>query len=228
MLTKKKKITRKEIKEDKLVTTYYKAIGFFNENKSKIYLYAGILVGVVAIVFFYLNYKHSNNLKASAELGRIMDLYENGAYQEAIDGRAAGNVKGLKAIVDEYGSTETGEIAKIYLANSYNMLGKTEEALKYYEDYDGDNKLFKASALAGEAGYYASKDEYIKAANTFKEAAYTDPTNPMNAEYLLKAGINFLSADDKDNAKEMFDAVKEEYKTSTAAREVEKYMAALN
>jgi len=227
VLTKKKKISRKEIKEDKLVTTYYQAVGYFNENKSRIYIYTGIVVGVVALVFFYLNYKHQNNLKASAELGKVMDLYENGAYQEAIDGRAAGNVKGLKAIVDEYGSTETGEIAKVYLANAYNFLGKTEEAFEYYDDYSGDNKLFKASALAGEASYYASKGEFVKAANTYKEAAYTDKSNPMNPDYLLKAGINFLNADEKENASEVFETIKEEFKTTTAAREVDKYMAVL-
>lgn len=224
MLTKKKKITRKEIKEDKLVTTYYKTVGFFNENKSKIYLYTGIVVGVIALVFFYLNYKHQNNLKASDELAKVMDLYENGAYQEAIDGRPNANIKGLKAIVEEYGSTETGEIAKIYLANSYNMLGKSEEAYNYYDDYSGDNKLFKASALAGEASYHESKKEYIKAANTYKEAAFTDKSNPMNSDYLLKAGINYMNAGENENASEMFETVRDEYKTSMAAREVNKYL----
>lgn len=225
MLTKKKKITRKEIKEDRLVTTYYQAIGFFNENKSKIYLYTGILVGVIAVALLYMNHKKSNNQDASAALAKVMDLYESGAYQEAIDGRASGNIQGLKSIVDEYGSTETGEIAKVYLANSYNMLGKTEDAFKYYDDYSGDNKLFKASALAGEAGYYAFKNEYIKAANTYKEAAYTDKSNPMNADYLLKAGINYLSAGENENAQEAFETVKEEFKTTPAAREVDKYLA---
>lgn len=225
MLTKKKKITRKEIKEDKLVTTYYQAIGFFNENKSKIYLYAGVIVGVVALVFFYLNYKHTNNLKASTALAKVMDLYENGAYQEAIDGRSGSNVMGLKSIVEEYGSTETGEIAKVYLANSYNMLGKTDEAFKYYDDYSGNNKLFKASALAGEASYYAAKQDYVKAASTFKEAAYTDKANPMNSEYLLKAGINYMNAGDNDAAAEIFETIKTDYKTSNAARETGKYLA---
>ena len=57
MLQKKKKLSRKEIKEDKLVSTYYKTVGLYEENKSRILLYAGALVVLAAAIIFYINNK---------------------------------------------------------------------------------------------------------------------------------------------------------------------------
>jgi tetratricopeptide (TPR) repeat protein len=228
MLTKKKKISRREIKEDKLVTTYYKVYGFVEDNKNKLLLYAGILAVVIIAIFFYLNNKEENNRIAGIQLSKVMSLYDNGAYLEAIEGQQGTDVWGLKRIVEEYGSTENGETAKIYLANSYMMLGKVDEAYKYYSDYSGGNDVFKATAIAGEGGYFALKQDYKKAADTYLKAAKVSNENVLNPEYLLSAGINYLKAGNHDRAKELLQTVKNDYVTAPAAREVDKYLALIN
>lgn len=228
MLTKKKKLTRKEIKEDKLVSTYYKAYGFFEENKSRILMYAGALAVIIAVVYFYSNYQGENNERAGYLLSKVMPLYDAGSYLEAIEGRPQENIEGLKKIVDDYGSTENGETAKILLANSYNMLGKFDEAFKYYKDFSGKNYLLKATALAGEAGYYEMNKDYSKAASLYKKAAFVSEFNMLNGEYLLKAGINYMKAGDNDEAKNLFEMIKKEHTTSMAYREVEKYLQQIN
>ncbi|SRR5690606_30419679 len=228
MLTKKKKLSKKEIKEDTLVTSYYKAYGYFEENRSKLLLYGGALVVLIIAVVFYIQHKNSRNQEANTHLSKVMSLYDNGSYLEAIEGRAGSNLLGLKKIVEEYGSTENGEIAKVYLANAYVMLGKHEEALTYYEDFSGSNKLFKASALAGEAGYYAAKGEYEKAADLYLQASKVSKENVLNPEYLLKAGINFMQAGNNEQAKEMFENVRDNHNTSAAFREVDRYLVQVN
>ncbi|HEX2868833.1 MAG TPA: hypothetical protein VHO03_17470 [Ignavibacteriales bacterium] len=227
MLTKRKHISKKEIKEDKLVTSYYQAVKFFDQYKSQLYIYAIALVVVVAGVYWYLNHKAINNEKANVELSRVMDLYDSGAYQEAIDGRAGTNLIGLKKIVDEYGSTESGETAKIFLANSYNMLGKYDEAFKYYDDYSGGIDMYKATALAGKASYYESKNELEKAADSFRDAAHVSKENVNNADYLLNSGIDYYKAGNKEKAEEQFNKIRDEYKTSMAVREADQYLSLL-
>ncbi|MEO8398843.1 MAG: tetratricopeptide repeat protein, partial [Ignavibacteriaceae bacterium] len=225
MLTKKKKLSKKEIKEDKLVVSYYKARGYFEENKNRVLLYVGSLLVLIAVVFFYIQNKKQNNQEASAQLSRVMDLYDKGSYLEAIEGRAGTNIKGLKYIVNEYGSTENGETAKIYMANSYFMLGKTDEAFKYYKDYGGDNDIFKASALAGQAGYQASQNKFEEAADLYKKASRISEEDVLNPEYMLKAGINYIKAGKEEVAKELLEKIKKDYTTSSAFREVDKYLA---
>jgi len=228
MLQKKKKLTKKAIKEDKLVKFFYQVESSFEQYKSKIVTYGLVLVVIVAAAYFYLNQKSEENLEASTELGRVMNLYSQGSYLEAIEGRQGSNIIGLKKIVDEYGSTENGETAKIFLANCYSYLGNYDEAIKYFEDYSGSIDYYKATALAGEAGNYASKGEFEKAAEKYLNASRVSELNAENADYLLNAGIYFLKTGEKDEAENLFTQVKEKYPTSTAGREVEKYLPSVN
>lgn len=225
MLTKKKKLSRKEIKEDKLVAFYYKVYGFIDENKTSVMLYGGIIIVVIAAAYFYMVHKSQNNQLAAVELGKVMTLYDQGSYLEAIEGQPDKNIVGLKKIVDEFGGTENGETAKIYLANSYNRLEKFDEAYKYYEDYDGGNVLFKATSLAGQAGYLSMKKEYEKAADLYYDAARVSKSNVENPNYLVQAGINYLNAGKSAKAKEVLEKVKKDYVHSPSLSEAEKYLA---
>lgn len=228
MLTKKKKLSKKEIKEDKLVITYYKVYNYVLENKNRLGIYLGGLLVVIAAIYFYMNNKAENNVQAGIQLSRVMGLYDAGAYLETIEGRQGTKIVGLKKIVSEYGSTENGETAKIFLANSYQMLGKVEEAYKYYEDYGGSNKVFEATALSGEAGYYADKKEYEKAADLYLSASRVAKENVLNPEYMLKAAVNFIDAGKKEDAKDLLETIRKDYQTSTAFREIDKYLTLVN
>jgi len=182
-------------------------------------------VAVAAIVFFYVNQKSESNEKAGLELSRIMPLYDQGAYLEAIEGKQGTNIIGLKRIVEEFGGSENGETAKIYLANCYAFLGNYDEANKYYNDYSGSIDYFEAASLAGQAGYYADQEDFEKAANLFLQASKMSEINSQNPDYLLNAGIYYLKAGEKEEAKILFNRIKEDYSTSLAYREVDKYLA---
>ena len=228
MITKKKKLSKKEIKEDKLVSFVYKAQSFYEDYKNKIFTYGAVIVAAVAIAYFYVNQQRTDNDNAGVELSRTMMLYDQGAYLQAIEGQQGTNIIGLKKIVEEYGGTENGESAKIFLANSYSFLGNYEEALNYYKDYSGSIDYFKAAAIAGRAGYYASKNDYKEAADLYKEAAGVTEVNAQNSEYLLNAGINLLKAGNKQEAKTMFETIREKYSTTLAGREIGQYLALVN
>jgi tetratricopeptide (TPR) repeat protein len=225
MIQKKKKLSRKEIKEDKLLNFYKTAVVFFEKYKNKIFIYAGVLVAVAAIVYFYVNQKTESNEKAGLELSRIMPLYDQGAYLEAIEGRQGTNIIGLKKLVEDFGGSENGETAKIYLANSYAFLGNYDEAFKYYNDYSGSIDYFEAASLAGQAGYFAVQEDFEKAANLYLKASKISKINSQNPDYLLNAGIYYLKAGEKEEAKILFNRIKDDYATSLAYREVDKYLS---
>jgi tetratricopeptide (TPR) repeat protein len=157
-----------------------------------------------------------------------MTLYTQGSYLEAIEGKQGTNIIGLKRLVEEYSGTENGETAKIYLANSYAFLSNYDEAFKYYEDYSGSIDYFEAASLAGQAGYYATKGDYEKAANLYLNASKQSKINSQNPEYMLNAGIYFLKIGEKEESKILFNRIKEEYATSLAYREVDKYLSMIN
>jgi tetratricopeptide (TPR) repeat protein len=227
VFTKRKKISRKQIKEDKLVTSFYEAKSFYQENQSKILIGLGVIAFVVVAVLWYTNKSNEDNALASVELNRVMSLYDSGNFQEAIDGRTGTNIIGLKKIVDSYGGSENGELARIYLANSYYFLGKFDEAMENYDDYSGSNKLLVAAALAGKAACFEAKNNFEEAAENYEKAYKVSEFNSLNSDYLLKAGSNFIKVGKFEEAQAAFDLIKEKYKTSQAFRELDRYLVLL-
>jgi len=225
MITKKKKLSKKEIKEDKLVSFMYNVESFYEDHKSKIISYGSILVIAIAAAYFYVNQQKVANENAGIELSRVMQIFDQGSYLEAIEGRQGTNIIGLKKIVEEYGGTENGESAKIFLANAYSYLGNYEDAIKYYEDYGGNIPVYKASAMAGMAGYYSSKNEYKKAADLYKNAANVFDLNAQNPDYLLNAAVNYYNSGEKEEARALLEKIKEDYSSSNARKQVDRYLA---
>lgn len=225
MINKKKKITKKEIKEDKLVTTFYNTRTFIETNQQKLLIALGAIVVVIIAFIWYSNKKSEDNLIASQQLSFILPIYEKGSFQEAIDGRPGTGLVGLKSIVENYGNTEQGEIAKIYLANSYFALSDYENALEYFKDYSGSSKIHKASSYAGVAGCYEQKKEFANASEYFNKAAKITELESQKADYLLNAAINLINSGDSNEAKSFLEKIKNDYKTSAAAAQVDKFLA---
>ena len=228
MLAKKKKLSKKEIKEDKLVTTFYEAKSFYDENQTKIFSGVAIIIALVLIIVFYTGKIAESNLSASVELTRVINTYNAGLYLQAIAGKAGTQEIGLAKIVDEYGGSEQGELARIYLANAYFYTEQYDKAMEAYDDYSGSDNLMVASALAGKAGCYETQKNYELAAEFYDKAANVSNYVPSNPDYLLNAGINYLKIKNNSDAKSVLNRVKKDYSTSLAAREVDKYLALIN
>lgn len=225
MLAPKKKISKREIKQDKLVETYFKTKTFFEENQRNILIALGSILAIVLLVIYLVNRSKEREVEATTLLGGVINLYDQGQYQQAIDGIPAKKVKGLKFIVDEFGNTESGEAAKILLANSYFQLGKIDEALKYYEDYGGNNKLFQATAYSGQAACYEIKGNKEKSAELYLKAAKVVESEVFTPEYLLYSARLYAELNKKDMAKKLLDQIKKEYPNSAQARDYDRYIA---
>jgi tetratricopeptide (TPR) repeat protein len=227
MIGKKKKITKKEIQEDKLVSSFYKAQELFEEHKQKLIIGIGSIAIIILAITWFINKKSEDNLLAAGQISMIIPTFEQGQFQKAIDGEPGTQLDGFKKIVDNYGSTEQGEIAKIYLANSYYSLGDYDNALEYFTDYSGESKLHQSTAYAGMAACYELTDDFSDAAKYYVKAADTYKLESQTADFLLNAGINYIKSGQNEDAKMILEKVKKEYKTTTASREVEKYLSQL-
>jgi len=224
VLERTKKISKKQMKEDTLVTVYYTVKNFILEYQARLLIGSAVVALVIVAGILFANKSMNDNKKAAGLLAKVIPLYESTSFQEAIDGQASPNLVGLKKIVNDYGSSENGETAKIYLGNSYLMLGKYDDAYKVFDDYSGSNPLFKATALAAKGGILESKKEFDKASSLYKDAANVSKTNPANSDYLLRSGIILLNSGKKEEAKSVFDMIKKDYKNTAAFTEADKYL----
>lgn len=225
MLKPRKKITKKELKQDKLVTAYFKTVDYLRNNRK---IVSGVTTGLVVaiiVVVAYMNNVRSNNSKAATELSQVLNAFNGGAYQVAINGDPTHNVAGLKSIVQNYGSSETGEQAKIYLADCYYYLGDYDNALKYFKDYDGSDKFLQASAYAGIAEVYELRNDYSEAAEYYDRAASTDSKNFLTPQYLVGAARNYIKTGKKERAITLLTRVKKDFPNSQYADNVDYLMA---
>lgn len=221
-------MNKKHQTEDKLMTVYYKAVDFFEKNKKHLYIALSIVVIIIAGMVFLNNKRTADNEKAAVELSKIKDIYGSGNYQQAINGDSLGISKGLQNLVNEYGSTETGQAAKIMLANSYYNLRDFDNAEKYYKDYSGGNKLLEVASDAGEASVSEAKGNYEQAAKQFEKAANMDKSNPFVDQYLYYAAKNYYRANNYSESKKMLDKLKSEFPKSKYNLESEKFKVSLS
>lgn len=229
-LTARKRITHKELKKDKLVTGYFEARNWYDnpDNKKKVMIGGIAILAIAVLIFFYYNNKSKKNDEAEAKLSAVINLYDQEKYPEAINGDPAAGITGLRQIVDEYGSTNSGETAKLYLGNAYYNLKDYDNALKTFDDYSGSRDVIKAACLSGVGAVYEAKNDLKKAAEYYEKAANVNKevvTNQENIYYSIKA---YSTAGDKDNAKRMYQKLREEYPKSKYVAETKKFEANFN
>lgn len=225
MLKPQKKIDRKEIKEDKLVSTYFKLNTWIDQNK-RIFYYIISSPFVIAFIWFIWSQKKAEaNENATAKLGKIIAYYDEGRYQEAIYGIPQQGLQGLQGIVDEHGNTESGEYAKLFLANAYYAVKNYDKALEYYDDVSIKDKMLTATALAGVASCYEIKGDYVKAAAYFEKAAFKNMTQLLAPEYLQKSAINYGLSGQKEKAVELLQTIKKEFPNSQEAYQANLYIS---
>ena len=224
MLKKQKELAKRVKKQDDLITTYETALSWYETNRKLLTNIGIAIVVLVAGGWFYINNNRTNNEKAANEFAKIFSYYDNGQYQLAINGVPEKNVRGLQAIVSDYGSTKYGNIAQFYLANSYFNSGEYDKAMEAFDDASVDAPILETSRVAGIAACYEAKLNYADAAKYFEKAGKSNANDPNTAEYLANAARNYAKAGNKEQAIELYKLIKKEHSSSAAARDAERYL----
>lgn len=223
-MSKQRSFTKKEMKKDSLVVGYYRAVQLYEQYKSYVNWALVVLVVAVVAIIFFINNRQVENEKASLALAKIMPAYENGMYDDAMNGSPGTGLMGLKEIVSQYGSTENGQTAKILLANAYFFKDNLDSALILYKDFGGDNEMMVAAAYAGKASVFEAQQKHEDAADMFVQASSVSKSNPLNPKYIINAAINFIEIGKIEKAREMLKQVKKDYKTSPYIRDADRYL----
>jgi len=228
MLRPKKKISKRELKQDALVTTYAELTTFYETHKRNISIAVTALVVIIFAVIVYFKNRSDNNEMAMTQLGAVYQLFDAGQYQLAIDGVPERNIRGLRSIVEDYGSSNAGNIARFYLAGAYYQLGNFDEALKYFEECSPVDDIMATSRLSGIADCSEAKGDYLKAAEYFEKAAAKNSKEVTIAESLNNAARNYARAGEKEKALDLYRRLKKNYPTTTYGRDADRFIEQLS
>jgi tetratricopeptide (TPR) repeat protein len=227
VLNPKKKIVKKELKQDTLMTTVAMAEGFYHTNRKVVnYALTGLVIAAIAVVIF-VNNRRSNNEKAGVELAKVVALMDASpadpaTLKAAVDGLPEQGVMGLKAIVENYGGTDGGELARFYLAGAWYRMGEWEKAYEEYEDFSTGDRALEAGAKAGAAASLEVLKRYKEAGELFEKALSLDPEGVAAAEHLYSAARCYGLAGEKEEALRLLKKLKEDFPRSASARDADR------
>jgi len=208
--------------------------GFFLNNVRTLGIIGIVLlVAVIGIVAYFFVRGNSND-RAQLELARIRPYYDRGEFQVAISGDSSKKingerVRGLRELVEEWKGTQAGQIAALYLGNSYLATGQIAKAQEPYEIAAGSSdELLTSAAHAGMAAVAEAANKYEDAAKAYAKAASEDRLGLNTPQYLLGAARNYERAGNKDEAIKNYRVVATQYSQTSANTQARLALARFN
>jgi tetratricopeptide (TPR) repeat protein len=206
---------------------------YYEQNKKVVnYVGGGLLVVIAAFLYFKLSWLPEKEAEATNELFWPQTYFEKDSFNLALNGGAMvmspdgqKQMLGFAAIADEYGITQSGNLANFYAGICCLQMHRYEEAIEYLKKFNGGDNVATPLALGamGDANMELNRYEdairyYLKAADKRKN----DFTSPY---FLKKAGLARELSSDFQGAVDAYERIRREFPTTTEGRDVERDIA---
>ncbi|MCF0202250.1 MAG: tetratricopeptide repeat protein [Bacteroidaceae bacterium] len=202
-------------------------------TKYKKQLSAAVAV-IIVIIVAWLGYSHfsaTSQEEASTALAQGQAYFANEQYEEALNGDKK-SFKGFISVMNEYSSTDAGNLATLYAGLCSAKLGKWNDAVNYLEDYSSKkDAMISPAAQFALGNAYANTKQLDKAVDAMKKAASMADSqakdginNSLSPTFLLRAADIFMSQNKNDEALAIYKEIKGKYVQSLVYQEIDKYI----
>ena len=197
---------------------------YIEDNKKSLGIIVGaillLVVGYLAYIKFIVGPAEE---KARGQMFTAERYFEQDSLKKAIDGD--GNFPGFKQIIEDYGSTKSGNLARYYLGMSYLKMGKFQDAIDNLNSYDGDDEITPILAIGAAGDAYMELGKTEEAIKQYQKAASEKKNNFTTPLYLMKSGRALEILGKYNEAVLAYEQVKKEYPTTAEGSESGKYIA---
>ena len=200
---------------------------FFQRNGGNLVI---ALVVVLVVVGGYFGYKY---LYAAPRAEKASDMMFVAQQQFAIDSfklalEGDGNNAGFLDVIEKYGSTPAGNLAKHYAGICYLRTGDLTQAMEQLRAYKttkgAPNTLINAQNYGLQGDILVQEGKYQEAVSLFKKAVKAGDNSLTTPCYLKKLGLVYEKLGDYPSTKSAFERIANEFPTSLEARDIEKYI----
>lgn len=220
-------MSKKETNTENNLENVEQALGrteqFIEKNQKSITI---VILALIVVVGGYWAYKklYVEPLVAEAQqqIFQAQISFNNDQFQEALDGD--GNSPGFLEIIDNYGNTSIGNLSYYYAGISYLHLGQYEEAIEYLKEFKTSNIELEALATGAIGDAYLELGDKEEAVGYYKKAAAVEKSDITTPYYLFKSGLVYEELGQNDLALQAYEMIKDEFKSSTEARQIDKYI----
>ncbi len=203
------------------------------EKNSKVLF--SLLVGIIAIIGGYYAYtelvQKPKEKEAADELAYPKSFFDNAQqatvgvdslYSLALNG--ADGKYGLLDIIDSYGSTNAGNLAKYMTGISYLKMRDYENAIKYLNDFSTDDEILGALAKGNVGDAFSDLNQPEEALEYYIKASQFKPNDFTTPMYLFKAGAIAMDLGNYKKAEELFTQIKDTYAKSNEGQQIDAYI----
>lgn len=206
---------------------------FFERNgRTMSYVFLGLLV-LAALVFGYRSLiLQPRATKAAEMIAEAQNRFEgeNPDFEMALLGDD--NAAGFLDVIEKYGSTPSGNLAKHYAGICYLRTGDLANAAAYLAKYKPVKGLPGAIVNAQNYGLQGDvaveQQNYAQAVSFYKKAVEAADNNWTAPMYLRKAGLAEQAQGNNAAAAALYERIINSYPASVEAREAEKLLGGVN
>ncbi len=200
---------------------------FFEDNQMMI-IGAAALIGLIVCAYFAYKflYKAPREKEATEQIYKAEQQFLKDSFALALEAPGAG-YDGFLDIIDNYGSTKTGNIAKYYAGISYLNLGRFEDAISYLNSYNESGNVTSITKYGALGDAYSELGDFSKALSSYNKAT-SKGVGVLTPYYLHKLGILAYREGDSSQAAKAFNRLKAEFPSAPEAEEASKYLGMLN
>ncbi len=197
----------------------------FIEKNQKILTY--IVGGVIVVILAFFGYKKyvmvPQEKAAEVAIFNAQHYFDQDSLDLALNGDGVN--AGFLEIIDDYGSTKEGNLAKYYAGICYFNMGEYEESIDYLKKFSSDDQVVSSMALGAIGDSYMQLGDATKAVDFYLKAARKNVNDFTTPTFLVKVGWTYEVLGNWQNALDTYESIKKDFPKTKEAREIDKYIA---
>jgi len=197
---------------------------FLEANQKLITIVIGAIV-VVAVGYLGLNkfYLEPRKTDAQEQIAKAQKYFEKDSFNLALNGD--GTNPGFLDIIDDFGSTDAGNLANYYAGISYLHIGQYDNAISYLKKFDTDDLLLGPIAVGAQGDAQLELGKTEKALSLYTDAYKMNENELTTPKYMLKAGELLEGTNKQAEALKLYETIKQKFAESEEGRNIDKYIA---
>lgn len=221
-------MSQKHVQESEIMQSVHTVEKFWHKNQKMILYVVGGLALVIGGWYAYQNFVvKPKEEEAQNAMFRAEEYFRMDSLKLALNGDKKD--KGFLYIINNYGGTSSGNLAKYYAGACYLRSGDFNSAVKYLGDFNTSAAQIQMMAygMLGDAYSELKKDE--EAVSSYKKAGTAFPKDEsFSAEYLFRAAQKLSLMNKSEDALSLYKQIKENYPQTERGFQVDKYMYELS
>lgn len=184
-----------------------------------------IILGVGGWYGYQSFVKKPKETKAAEVMFKAEEYFRTDSIQLALNGD--GQNWGFLRVIDKYGGTDAGNLARFYAGACYIKLNENQKAIDQLKKFSTSSKPIQARAYKLMADAYADLGKNKEAFDYYKKAGHHFTDDEINSAEALFMGayLAMRSLNDTKAAIELFKEIKEKYPRTDFARDADNYLA---